>query len=80
LIPDPGLLGSEVKARVRDVGPLHLDNPERHARDEMVSSASGLTNEEQAAIYAAVSSMVAARVSKAQRHSPLNEDPVGPES
>jgi hypothetical protein len=70
MIPDPGLFGSEVKARIHDVGLLHLDDPEGHALDEMGPSAIGLTNDEQAAIQEAVGSMAAARVSKAQRHSP----------
>jgi len=66
LIPDPRLLGAEVKGIARGAGLFGLDDPERVALDELVADALGLTRADRGTIHAAVSSMVAARLFKAQ--------------
>ena len=66
LIPDPRLLGAEITGIGREAGLLGLDDPERHALDEIVAHALGLTRADQEAIHAAVCGMVASRLLKAQ--------------
>jgi hypothetical protein len=66
LLPDPRLMGTEVQTMIRKVGLLDLDDPERHALDELVGDMLGLTSGEREAIYEELSSMVAMRLSRAQ--------------
>ncbi len=71
LIPDPRLLGAEVKEISWGTGLLGLDDPERHTLDEIVAHALGMTRADQEAIHVAVSSMVATRLLKAQSRKQL---------
>jgi hypothetical protein len=70
LLPDPRLVGTEVQSMIRKAGLLDLDDPERHALDELVGDMLGLTRGEREAIFEELSSMVAMRLSKAQGLSP----------
>jgi hypothetical protein len=66
LIPDPRLLGTDVRRTIEGAGLLGLDDPDRHALDELVASAVGLTPADRQAVQTAVETMVATRVSKAR--------------
>jgi hypothetical protein len=66
LLPDPRLMGTEIQSLIRKAGLLDLDDPERHALDELVGDMLGLTRGEREAIDEELSSMVAMRLSKAQ--------------